>query len=115
MIMRRLATLLGVLALLVGVGAAGAAPADDVVPVQRLDCRLMGGAWEPCTLRLDSDGMGWQLTIGSRPSLRFLHDGLGHVRMQGGPQGWRAVEARWLADASLCWDGVCARGAIPLD
>ena len=75
----------------------------------------MEGAWEPCTLHLDRDGMGWKLTIGSQPSIQFLHDGLGNVRMRGGAGGWRKVEAHWLADSSLCWDGVCARGEFPLD
>jgi len=25
------------------------------------------------------------------------------------------VESRWAADTSLCWDGICALGPIPLD
>jgi hypothetical protein len=110
-----LTELVGVLAVLLSVTAAASAQAIDRSSQQRLSCRLMAGAWEPCTLRRDRDGMGWQLTIGRRPSIQFLHDGLGHVRMRGGDHGWRTVEARWLADASLCWDGVCARGDIPLD
>jgi hypothetical protein len=25
------------------------------------------------------------------------------------------VNSRWIESSSLCWDGVCARGDIPLD
>lgn len=103
------------LSLLLCVSAPAAAQVIEAAPAQHLNCRLMGGDWEPCTLRLDRDGMGWQLRIGSQPSIRFEHDGLGHVRMLGAGHGWRPVEARWLADSSLCWDGVCAQGPIPLD
>jgi hypothetical protein len=114
-ITRRLARRVGVLTLLLCATTPAAAQVIEATPGQRLNCRVMGGAWEPCTLRLDRDGMGWQLTIGKQPRIQFLHDGLGHVRMRDGAHGWRQVEARWLADASLCWDGVCARGEIPLD
>jgi hypothetical protein len=35
------------------------------------------------------------------------------LRQEGG--NWRDVEGRWAADTSLCWDGICALGPIPLD
>jgi hypothetical protein len=114
-ITRRLPELVGVLALLLCVTVPAIAQTNDPSPRAQLNCQLRGGAWEPCLLRLDADGMGWQLTIGNQPKIQFLHDGRGHVRMRDGAHGWRTVEARWLADASLCWDGVCARGEIPLD
>ena len=115
MINHKLAALVGVLTLTLSLGIPVAAETIDAMPAQRLTCRLMAGGWQPCTLRLDPDGMGWQLSIGSQLSIRFHHDGRGRVRMQSESQPWRLVEARWLADASLCWDGVCARGPIPLD
>ena len=29
--------------------------------------------------------------------------------------GWQPVNSRWVENKDLCWDGVCARGDIPLD
>ncbi len=85
------------------------------MPADRLTCRSMGGPWQPCTMQLDANGLGWQLRIGTQPAIRFRHDGLGNVSIRSGANRWQPVEARWLADASLCWDGICARGPIPLD
>lgn len=79
-----------------------------------LRCRLDHGPWQPCRMVVDHNGMSWQLMIGSE-RIRFRHDGRGSITMRKGPQPWQAVDARWLADAGLCWDGVCAQGAIPLD
>jgi len=84
-------------------------------PADRLRCRSMDGPWQPCTMQLDANGLGWQLKIGTQPVIRFRHDGLGNVSMRAGPSLWQPVEARWLSDASLCWNGICARGPIPLD
>jgi hypothetical protein len=85
------------------------------MPGDRLTCRVMGGPWQPCTMLVDADGLSWQLKIGTLSQIQFRHDGMGHVSMRSGDSKWQTVEARWLADASLCWDGVCAKGAIPLD
>jgi len=35
--------------------------------------------------------------------------------MRSGNTPWRPVQALWRADASLCWNGICAKGPIPLD
>lgn len=93
----------------------GAAPvrAQGPVPAQ-LHCRLATGPWQHCSMALDADGLGWELQIG-REQIRFRHDGRGAVAMERSGQPWRAVQAHWLSDASLCWDGVCAKGQIPLD
>jgi hypothetical protein len=45
----------------------------------------------------------------------FRHDGRGSVQMQRGGRGWQPVRAHWHDDTSLCWDGVCAKGDLPLD
>lgn len=79
-----------------------------------LQCRVAQGPWQQCRMQLDADGMGWQLEIGAE-QIRFRHDQRGSVSMERGSHHWQTVEARWLADASLCWDGICAKGAIPLD
>lgn len=59
-------------------------------------------------------GMNWVLRIGDR-TIEFRHSGDGAVRMQQVPGAWQPVTASWQPDTSLCWDGVCARGDIPLD
>jgi hypothetical protein len=35
------------------------------------------------------------------------------MRRDDGP--WRQVSSRWEQPGDLCWDGLCARGPIPLD
>lgn len=59
-------------------------------------------------------GLHWVLRVGGQ-RFEFRHAGDGAVRMQRDSGPWQPVTARWQADASLCWDGVCARGPIPLD
>lgn len=83
------------------------------IPAQ-LQCRLAEGPWQQCRMVVAADGMAWTLEL-SGESIHFRHDGRGTVNMQRQDQRGRAVQPRWLADASLCWDGVCAKGAIPLD
>ena len=82
-----------------------------LVPLQ---CRLAAGAWQNCTMRVDRLGEHWWLELGRR-RIEFRHDGHGGMAMRwpGGP--WKPVNSRWNSDGSLCWDGICARGAIPLD
>jgi len=93
----------------------GATPlwAREPVPA-RLHYRLADGPWQQCQMAVDADGFGWQLQIGPE-QIRFRHDGRGAVAMERSGHPRQAVEARWLSDASLCWDGVCAKGSIPLD
>jgi len=79
-----------------------------------LRCQVNGGAWHECQMVVDQVGSHWQLVLGN-DRYGFQHDGRGLVRMRRGSGAWSRVEPRWTADASLCWDGLCAQGAIPLD
>lgn len=92
----------------------GALPAlaEQTVP---LECRLGGGDWGRCTMRVERIGEHWWIRAGEE-RIEFRHDGRGGITMRREPaRTWQAVSASWTADAALCWDGVCARGAIPLD
>jgi len=115
---RTLATLLvmqGVLMLLGNLPLRAEAALDgDRRGAVALQCRLAGGAWQPCQMQVERVGSHWWLLIGGQ-KLEFRHDGRGQVTMQRGNGDWRQVDSRWGDDASLCWDGVCARGDIPLD
>jgi len=79
-----------------------------------LQCRLGSGPWQPCRMEMQDVGLHWVLRIGEK-RIEFRHSGDGAVRMQRGAGPWQPVTASWQADASLCWDGVCAKGEIPLD
>jgi hypothetical protein len=98
----------GVLLLLGGLTAARAQALN--LPLQ---CRLGEGAWQPCRMEIQTLGEHWWLQIGSE-RIEFRHGGDGSVRMQRAG-AWRAVTPSWQGGTSLCWDGVCAQGAIPLD
>ena len=100
--------LLGLFGLLQSVAA------TELVSDAPLRCRLGNGPWQPCRMVVQADGLGWELTIGQQ-RIGFRHDARGSVSMRKGPSPWKSVEARWMGDAALCWDGVCAQGAIPLD
>lgn len=101
--------LLGLVSLLRPVCAADMANSEAP-----LRCRIGRGPWQACRLVVDRDGLSWELTVGAQ-RIRFRHDGRGSVTMRMGPHLWQPVEARWIAEAVLCWDGVCAQGPIPLD
>lgn len=89
--------------------------AEKRVPLVPLECSLDAGAWTLCTMQVESIGQHWWITSGSQ-RIEFRHDGRGGITMRrANDTGWRAVTANWTADSALCWDGVCARGAIPLD
>jgi hypothetical protein len=79
-----------------------------------LECRLGQGPWQPCVMQIQDVGLRWELQIGSR-RIGFRHGGDGAIHMRLSSGDWRPVAATWQPDASLCWDGVCARGSIPLD
>lgn len=79
-----------------------------------LQCRLGSGPWQPCRMEVEDVGLHWVLRIGPQ-RIEFRHNGDGAVRMQKGAGPWQPVTATWQPDTSLCWDGVCARGDIPLD
>jgi hypothetical protein len=58
-------------------------------------------------------GRHWVVVM-ARRRFEFHHDGKGRVRMRAnGP--WQEVTPRWEKDGSLCWDGLCVRGDLPLD
>jgi hypothetical protein len=92
-------------------GAALAMPPGSRIP---LECRLGDGPWRECVMEIEQIGGHWWLLIDGK-RFEFRHDGSGTVRMKGLNPGWRSVTTSWQEDASLCWDGVCAKGEIPLD
>lgn len=93
-------------------GAEPSAPQRTLsIPLQ---CRLGNGSWQPCRMEVMAVGSHWTLEVGGQ-RLEFRHDGRGGVTMQQGSGGWRSVSSRWEQPLDLCWDGVCARGPIPLD
>ena len=104
------------LAILLALGSAG-----GVAPLARaaeaflvpLECRLGEGPWQECQMRVEQLGAHWFLLIGGR-RIEFRHDGRGTVTM-GESGSSRPVTSRWGPDRSLCWNGTCARGEIPLD
>lgn len=79
-----------------------------------LRCRVDRGPWRECVLTVSQVGQIWSLEVAGQ-SFAFRHDGSGRVTMRRGRAAPREVSARWLADQTLCWDGVCAQGALPLD
>jgi hypothetical protein len=79
-----------------------------------LECRLASGPWQRCRMEVERIGSRWWLLVGDQ-RIDFRHDGRGSVQMQRSGSGWQPVTARWNPDTSLCWDGVCARGDLPLD
>jgi len=109
---------LSVLLMLAMVSVAAAGPGAAAVQAQGavipLECRLERGAWQPCRMEVIEIGSRWLLVVAGR-RLEFRHDGRGGVSMQSDAGGWRSVSSRWEKPQNLCWDGVCARGAIPLD
>ena len=108
--------LLGVLVGFAAALTAGPLLAEEQRPGPRvpLECRLADGPWRRCTLQVERMGEHWFLLIDGR---RFdvRHNGLGQMTLQRDGGAVRPVSATWHDDASLCWDGVCARGDIPLD
>ena len=84
---------------------------------QPLQCRLADGPWQPCTIRVEAPAdklfLRWTIELGAR-RIDFRHDGSGTVQMLASA-GWIAVETSWIAGPALCWNGLCARGDIPLD
>ena len=96
----------GALAAETGAAEAGGTP--------QLECRLQAGPWQRCRMEVEQLGSRWWLVVGDQ-RIEFRHDGRGSVRMQRQGGAWQPVTARWAEDTSLCWDGVCARGDLPLD
>jgi hypothetical protein len=82
-----------------------------LVPLQ---CRLASGPWRNCNMRVDRLGEHWWLELGGQ-LIEFRHDGHGNPTMRWPGGHWRPVNSSWQSDGRLCWDGICVRGAIPLD
>lgn len=104
---------LALVQLLAGQQARAAVPTPTPQTIA-LECRLKQGPWQPCRMEVVSIGSHWALVVGAQ-RWEFRHDGRGSVTMQQGAGSWRPVSSRWEDRNSLCWDGVCARGDIPLD
>ena len=98
---------------LLGLSGGAVCSAERIGPVD-LECSLDQGPWHPCQMRVQQVGELWQLQF-SDELIRFQHDGQGHVRMRRGVRDWITVQPLWREDSALCWDGVCARGELPLD
>jgi hypothetical protein len=79
-----------------------------------LECRLAGGPWQACSMTIEQVGSHWWLDVGQE-RLEFRSDGRGSVNLRASGGTSRAVMPAWNPDQALCWDGVCARGDIPLD
>jgi hypothetical protein len=95
-------------------GVANGAHGQQQAFMVPLRCQVNGGAWRDCQMVVEQVGALWQLVLGAE-RYGFQHDGSGLVRMRRGEGEWTLVQARWSADASLCWEGLCAQGDIPLD
>lgn len=79
-----------------------------------LRCRVDRGPWRECVMTVTQVGVLWSLKVAGQ-EFAFAHDGRGRVTMRRRGAAPRVVQARWLADQTLCWDGVCAQGDLPLD
>ena len=101
-------------ALVAGLGwfsrqALGAEP-----PAYTVECRLEDGPWHPCVMTVQAVGERWQIDLDGLRVV-FRHDGRGTVEMRRSSGPWQPVSGRWQEDHALCWDGICAKGAFPLD
>jgi hypothetical protein len=79
-----------------------------------LECQQERSPWRSCRMLVDHTGMAWELQL-DHDAVHFRHGGDGAVMMRRGHAPWRPVTSHWRSDASLCWNGLCARGQIPLD
>lgn len=80
-----------------------------------LECRQATGPWRPCRMGIQRIGSAWWIELAEQ-RIRFEHDGSGSVRMQANAEApWITVQPNWAGERVLCWDKLCARGALPLD
>lgn len=79
-----------------------------------LECRLDSSAWLPCTMTVERLGEHWWLQVGRR-RFDFRHDGRGRIELQEAQGIRRLVQPSWRSHQALCWDGICAKGDLPLD
>lgn len=108
----------GSLVLLIG-SAAFAEPAHEpgdgaIGHGIKLRCQIGADSWSDCRMVIDTIGVHWWLVVGDR-RFEFRHDGRGSVTMAEGALGPKTVMPQWRSTGVLCWDGICAEGAIPLD
>ena len=102
------------LAVLTTAALGTAAPALPAISVS-MECRRQHQDWRICRFESDQQGASWQLAFEDR-TVRFRHDGSGRMRMQlNDDSAWTSVQPRWIAERTLCWNEICARGEIPLD
>ena len=91
----------------------GVAQAQTALQVP-LECQLQGSGWQPCTLTIERMGEHWWLLVDGQ-RLDFRSDGKGSVTLSDASGRSQAVQPVWTAQHALCWDGVCAKGDLPLD
>ncbi len=105
----------GWLALLAGLTVACTALQAHSLPgLVALQCRVADGPWQECQMQVEELGLHWFLLVGGQ-RIEFRHDGRGRVTMLKPSGSWQPVNSRWVENTDLCWDGICARGDIPLD
>jgi hypothetical protein len=102
-------------ALLCSAGSLHAIPAHSQ-PQQKvpLECQLESAEWQPCQLTIEQLGSHWWLEMGGK-RFEFHSDGRGGVTLTDSSGARRQVEPVWTAQQALCWNGVCAKGDLPLD
>ena len=84
-----------------------------------LQCQLNGGAWKTCLMQVQDIGRSWRIEM-DQETVFLRHGGGGTTAMKQRGRNWRLVQTRWIAvppsgQPALCWDGLCALGAVPLD
>ena len=79
-----------------------------------LECQLESAGWQPCQLTIEQLGSHWWLEMGGK-RFDFHSDGRGGVTLTDSTGARKQVEPVWTAQQALCWDGVCAKGDLPLD
>ena len=108
----------GAVLILLESGAPGtrARPVAAEPPADAIDlrCQIGFASWTDCQMVIDRIGEHGWLVVGKR-RFEFRHDGHGSVTMAEGALSPKPVTTRWRSSRVLCWDGLCAEGAIPLD
>ena len=84
-----------------------------------LQCQVDGGGWKTCLMHVQEIGRTWNIQMGQE-TVFFRHDGGGAIAMKQQGGDWKLVQTHWIAvpasnQPALCWDSLCALGAVPLD
>lgn len=101
------------IAALLPLGVSGPLRADGLLNLP-LSCKVRSEPWQPCTLSVVRMGEHWWLQL-PQQRFEFRSDGRGSVRLWEGTRGPQTVVPSWTAQQVLCWDGICAKGELPLD